>query len=38
MNLSGALSKDNVQYCEYCGEGQHGPRSDVQESQIFGGA
>ena len=27
--LSGALPRDNVQLCEFCGEGQHSPGSDV---------
>ena len=30
--LSGALSKDNAQLCECCGEGQHSPGSDTRES------
>ena len=36
--LSGAMSRDNAQLCECCGEGHHNPGSDARESISLGGA
>ena len=36
--LSGVLPRDSAQLYECCGEGQHTPGSDAQESRFFGGA
>ena len=36
--LSGALPRDSALLSKSCGEGQHSPWSDVQESRSLGGA
>ena len=36
--LSGVLPRDSAQLCQCCGEGQHNPGSDAQESRSLGGA